>query len=174
MKLSGSKTSSVPSDSLKSLKKQVFFACLATLTITASAIAALYLADSVREQAKRDSVSIDLAKYDRPSVPRGRARFLETCASCHGTNGAGMPKQGANLRFSNYIANHQTGELAAFIRNGRRPSDPQSVMQLPMPPRGGNVNLTEQQLIDIAAYLHELQKQAQEELQADAQSSVAR
>jgi len=43
-----------------------------------------------------------------------------------------------------------------------------------MPPRGGNGNLDEQQLIDIAAYLRELQKQAQDELQADAQSNATR
>lgn len=174
MNPSGSNFSNVPNEAIKSLKKQALFACLATVTITISAIAALKLTDAVREQAKRDRVTIDLALYQPPSVPRGRARFMETCASCHGSNGAGMPRQGANLRFSTFVADHPTGEIAAFIRNGRQPGDPQTVMQLPMPPRGGNGNLTDQQLIDIAAYLRELQKQAREELQADAQTSARR
>jgi mono/diheme cytochrome c family protein len=162
------------SEALKSLRRQVVFGCFATVIITATAFAALRMADSVRAQAKRDLITIDVSQYQPASVPRGRARFLETCASCHGSSGAGMPKQGANLRFSTYIADHQTGELAAFIRNGRTPGDPLSVMQLPMPPKGGNANLTEQQLIDIAAYLHELQKQAKEDLQADAQTNATR
>jgi len=174
MNSTGDQNSDVAAEAMKSLKKQALFACIATATITLSAFAALKMADAVREQTKRDMVAIDLAKYRPASVPRGRARFMETCASCHGSNGAGMPKQGANLRFSTFIADHQPGELAAFIRNGRTPNDPQTVMQLPMPPRGGNGNLDEQQLIDIAAYLRELQKQAQDELQADAQSNATR
>ena len=163
-----------PETALASLKKQAVFAGIALCTITVTAIGALMVTSAARDQAKAELVSIDITKYQPASVARGRARFMETCASCHGSNGVGMPRQGANLQLSQFVSDHSVGELAAFIRNGRRMNDPKSVMQLPMPPQGGNPSLSEQQLIDIAAYLRVLQEKAQEELRASAQSNASR
>jgi mono/diheme cytochrome c family protein len=174
--MSGFESSVVASkqSALASLKKQAAFAGIALFTITATAIGALMIADAARLQAKTALTSIDVSKYQPASVARGRARFMETCAACHGSSGVGMPRQGANLRLSPFVSDHNVGELAAFIRNGRPVNDPKSVMQLPMPPLGGNPSLSEQQLIDIAAYLRVLQEQAQEELRANAQSTATR
>jgi hypothetical protein len=71
-----------------------------------------------------------------------------------------MPHQGPDLRTSVFVARQTDEQLAAFIRAGRSPSDPQSVMRLYMPPLGGNFSLKERDLAVIVGYLRTLQSEA--------------
>jgi hypothetical protein len=74
-----------------------------------------------------------------------------------------MPRQGANLRESRFIAQRSDTEMLAFLRSGRRPTDPASVMGLIMPARGGNQGLDDVALTDLVAFLRELQEEAKQE-----------
>ena len=68
-----------------------------------------------------------------------------------------MPHQGPDLRTSAFIRRQTDEQLVAFVRAGRLPSDPHSVMRLYMPPLGGDFSLREQDLTQIVAYLRTLQ-----------------
>ena len=76
--------------------------------------------------------------------------------------GQGMPNQGVNLRISKFIAACSNEQLVTFLKKGREPKDPASVVGRLMPPRGGNRNLDDTELGDIVAFLRQLQAQAKE------------
>lgn len=90
----------------------------------------------------------------------GQRWFSQSCATCHGMTGQGMPHQGANLRTSQNLAKATDDELFELIRDGRQPTDPKSIMKLPMPPRGGNPSMTDGQIRQIMAYLRQMQRDA--------------
>lgn len=83
----------------------------------------------------------------------GKQLFMQNCSTCHGADASGMPKQGANLRDSVFVAKRSDAQLVSFLRVGRNPGDRDSVLGLTMPPRGGNSNLEDDELADIVAYL---------------------
>lgn len=92
----------------------------------------------------------------------GQKWFNQACASCHGFNGQGMPRQGTTLRLSSFVGNHSDEELVAFIKTGRTANDPASLMKLPMPPKGTNPGLTDEQLRQIVVYIRQLHREANE------------
>ncbi len=91
----------------------------------------------------------------------GRDLFVQNCASCHGLSAQGLPHQGANLRGSRFVSSENDYTLVKFLRSGREPGDPKTVMGLQMPARGGNKTLEDAHLANIVAYLREVQKQPQ-------------
>jgi cytochrome c oxidase subunit III len=101
----------------------------------------------------------------------GGTLFAATCAGCHGTDGSGKPNQGANLQASRFIAGKTDEALLAFVRVGRLPTDPNSVLKLTMPSRGGNPTLNDQKLLDIISYLRTFHQEQQ--VQAMAAQSPA-
>lgn len=94
-----------------------------------------------------------------PGQRRGRALFSQTCIVCHGPSGAGTPT-GANMRVSKFIPAKTDSQLVAFIKVGRKHSDP-GALNLPsgadMPPNGANPNLTDSNLADIVSYIRTFQ-----------------
>ena len=88
---------------------------------------------------------------------RGRALYLGSCYSCHGIGGEGIAKQGASLLSSAFVAEQSDTEALAFLKQGRQPFHAASTMNLLMPPRGGNPTLNDEKLVDIIAYVRELQ-----------------
>ena len=94
-------------------------------------------------------------------VESGRELFNVTCIACHGVHGQGIPNLGANLQQSRFIAQTPDDTLASFIKTGRVPGDPKSVLNLTMPPKGGNPSLDDAGIRDIVAYLRTLQSEAQ-------------
>jgi len=83
----------------------------------------------------------------------GAALWDVSCRSCHGPKGEGIPGQGTVLNTSEYVLGHTDATLVAFVKVGRPANDPDSVLQLEMPPNGGNPMLNEQGLYDIIAYV---------------------
>ena len=85
------------------------------------------------------------------SLENGRAAYEISCAVCHGAGGKGdipgvpdFTKKGSSLSKSDQ-------ELFQNILNGYQ--SPGSFME--MPPKGGNQDLTEQDIRDIILYLRE-------------------
>lgn len=93
----------------------------------------------------------------------GQMLYGNTCLACHGTRGQGMPNQGVNLRISKFVAGSSNDQLIKFLKKGRQPKDPASVVGRLMPPRGGSANLDDTALGDIVAFLRQLQSQARQE-----------
>jgi len=97
--------------------------------------------------------SVPLAAH----VETGRQLFNSTCIACHGVRGQGIPNLGANLQQSKFVADSPDDSLVMFLKTGRMPGDARSVLNLTMPPRGGNPSLDDKSLHDIVAYLRVLQ-----------------
>jgi len=96
-------------------------------------------------------------------LERGKKIAFETCASCHGADLRGMPKNGKSLVTSEFVAAKSDPELLAFLKVGRQPFDPANTTGVAMPPRGGNPTLTDEKLQDVIAFLREVQAKGEEE-----------
>src|SRR5579859_4897814 len=66
----------------------------------------------------------------RADASHGRQLYLQTCAACHGPTASGQPHVGANLLDSKLIADQTDDQLLGFIKAGRLPNDPKTVMNL--------------------------------------------
>ena len=99
------------------------------------------------------------ARASAPDASQGQQLYVQSCASCHGLSGQGMPRQGADLRNSRFVSRASDAALLAFLRSGRMQDDPARVMKLIMPPRGGNASLRDEHLSDIVAYLRTVQQE---------------
>jgi disulfide bond formation protein DsbB len=91
------------------------------------------------------------------AVSVGGEIFHESCTACHGASGMGMAGAGKNLVYSDFVAEKDDNALAAFIKRGRDPADPANTTGIGMPPKGGNPTLTDQDLLDVVAFLRSLQ-----------------
>ncbi len=89
-------------------------------------------------------------------VTRGRALFQGTCATCHGSDAAGMPRLGRGLHGNAFVRARTDRELVDFLRQGRRATHPENLTRVDMPPKGGNPALTEEDLALIVVYLRSL------------------
>lgn len=92
------------------------------------------------------------------SPEKGKDLFAESCTTCHGVHGQGVPHLGADLQTSKFVANSTDAQLVAFIEQGRTASDPLNKMHVAMPPKGGNPALNTQDLYDIVAFIRQIQK----------------
>ena len=90
------------------------------------------------------------------NVVNGAAVYAGTCVACHGANQEGVDGLGKPLAPSAFVVANTDEELVAFIKVGRPTSDPENTQGVDMPPKGGNPSLNDQDLLDVAAYLHSL------------------
>jgi mono/diheme cytochrome c family protein len=96
------------------------------------------------------------------SAERGRELYMRNCAVCHGASAMGMPHQGADLTKSNFVRDSSNDALVEFLRVGRKADDAKSVMKMIMPAKGGNQALENEHLVQIAAFLRDVQNHANE------------
>jgi disulfide bond formation protein DsbB len=101
-----------------------------------------------------EQAAVPTAKGD---AAKGQELFL-ACSACHGPKGEGVPGLGKDLTQSEFIASKTDAELVEFIKVGRPASDALNTTGVDMPPKGGNPALNEDNLYDIVAYIHTLQK----------------
>ena len=87
----------------------------------------------------------------------GKEKYIATCSACHGVAGEGVPGLGKDMTGSAFIADQTDQELVEFIKAGRDANDPLNTTGVAMPPKGGNLALTDQNLVDIVAYIRTLQ-----------------
>jgi mono/diheme cytochrome c family protein len=106
------------------------------------------------------------------SAELGQMLYGSNCTACHGPRGYGVPRQGANLRESKFIAELSDDELVAFLKQGRTPADPRSTMGMLMPARGGNRALDNAALADVVTFLRELQEEARQNAGAAAAADL--
>jgi disulfide bond formation protein DsbB len=115
-----------------------------------------YAAPSEAETAKWLAAAkgdAELAEY----IASGSKLFAMTCAACHGKDARGLKGNGKDLVASEFCKSLDDDALLAFVQKGRDPSDPANTTGVGMPARGGNPALSEDDLLDIIAYLRVLQ-----------------
>ena len=87
----------------------------------------------------------------------GKEAYDKTCITCHGPDAKGMPNLGKDLTTSQFAKSKSDAELVDFIKIGRPASDPANTVGVDMPPRGGNPALTDQDLLNIVAFVRTLE-----------------
>lgn len=81
----------------------------------------------------------------------GKVIFEQTCSACHGEDGHGVIPGTPDFTKKGGVLSLPHADLADHIQNGF--SEPGKPMA--MPPRGGNPNLSDQDIKDVHAYLHQ-------------------
>jgi len=88
-------------------------------------------------------------------VAVGQRLYQSNCASCHGIDLRGINGVGKNLIASDYVRNTSDEDLLNFIIVGRPIYDPMNTTGLPMPARGGNPALSDEDIQHIIAYIRQ-------------------
>ncbi len=89
-----------------------------------------------------------------PGDPIAGARtYTLVCSSCHGADLQGVDDLGTQLAPSDFIAEQTETSLAEYIRVGREEDDPENITGVLMPPSGGAPWLSNQDIVNTAAYL---------------------
>ena len=101
------------------------------------------------------------SRTQKPAAPKGDAAkgkvvFEGTCVSCHGPDAKGLPNLGKDLTVSTFIAGQTDDQLLAFVKKGRSATDPANTTKIDMPPKGGNPALTEQDLVNVIAFVRSI------------------
>ncbi len=100
--------------------------------------------------ARTQSAGQDDSAAKDPAVQRGRQQFTESCGFCHGADATGA--RGPDLVRSPLVAHDVKGDqIGEVIRRGRSDKG--------MPPLA---NMTDEQIADIAAFLHQRAKESLE------------
>ncbi len=86
----------------------------------------------------------------------GKVQYDSLCIACHGPGGVGVTGLGKPFTTSEFLLTVDDAELLEFIKTGRPISHPDNTTGVDMPPKGGNPALTDEQIIDIIAYVRTL------------------
>ncbi|MFQ5349331.1 MAG: c-type cytochrome [Thermoanaerobaculia bacterium] len=85
-------------------------------------------------------------------IAKGEKLYQQTCATCHGADGHGMPKLGKDLHDNAFTKGLGDAEMLQFIKEGRPAWHEDNTQGVDMPPRGGNPALTDDDLLAIIAF----------------------
>lgn len=91
----------------------------------------------------------ELAGY----IASGDKLFHSSCIACHGKGGVGIAGNGKALANNEFIRSLDDDALLAFIKQGRSPTDPKNTTGIQMPPKGGNPAMSDDDILDVIAYL---------------------
>lgn len=97
-----------------------------------------------------------LPAAENSSQVSGAELYQQSCVACHGPDGKGQPNLGKDLTTSQFVQTQTDQALLAFIKQGRMPNDPGNTTGVPMPPKGGNPALTDEQILEIIAFIQTL------------------
>ena len=86
----------------------------------------------------------------------GEAKYDQVCITCHGPGGEGVQGLGKPFTTSEFITSTDDEALLAFVKTGRPISDPANTTGVDMPPKGGNPALTDEDILNIIAYVRTL------------------
>lgn len=87
---------------------------------------------------------------------KGKDLYAQNCAACHGPNGEGIQNLGKPFQGSDFLKSSDDDGLLGFVKTGRPSGDPQH-QGADMPPKGGNPDLSDDDLRNIIAFLRTLQ-----------------
>lgn len=86
------------------------------------------------------------------AATHGRDIFATVCIACHGADGTGVAGLGKNLTISDFVALQSDESFHDFLVTGRLDAKP-----VPMPPRAGRPDLTDEDLRAVVTYVRGLQ-----------------
>ena len=89
-------------------------------------------------------------------VALGKLNFDKVCATCHGRDAHGLPKQGKDLHNNEFTQGLTDQELVEFLKVGRPSTHPLNTRGVDMPPRGGDPSMSDEKLLQVVAFLRTL------------------
>lgn len=87
----------------------------------------------------------------------GRDLYQASCIACHGPTGTGVANLGKDLVHGMFPLSLSDTGLAKLIIAGRAVTDPMNTTKIPMPPKGGREDFTDEQIRQIVVYVRGLQ-----------------
>lgn len=87
---------------------------------------------------------------------KGEQLFTANCSVCHGVGGVGVNGLGTPLTANEFVGKLSDEELLNFVKIGRPADDPLNTTGVPMPPKGGNPALNDEEIKDIVAYIRSI------------------
>lgn len=129
------------------------YAAAAKETATAVEVAALPTATELPPTPLPPTEEVAAAAYTAAQISEGQGIIQSACSACHGLDARGITGLGKDLLASSFVHSLSDDELLTFITTGRDTSDPLNTTGIPMPSRGGNPSLTDDQLRAVIAYL---------------------
>ncbi|MCL4876823.1 MAG: c-type cytochrome [Anaerolineae bacterium] len=94
--------------------------------------------------------------YDSALIEAGQTSFTAYCSACHGPDAKGIAGLGKDLVASEFVHSLTDEELLNFVKTGRPIWDAANTTGVDMPPKGGNPGLTDEDILNIIAYLRTL------------------
>ena len=91
------------------------------------------------------------------NVQQGKAIYDRLCATCHAKDANGLPRLGKGLRNNEFAKNLSDAELVEFLKEGRSATHPLNTTGVNMPPKGGDLTATDEDLLNVVAYLRTLE-----------------
>jgi mono/diheme cytochrome c family protein len=86
-------------------------------------------------------------------VEAGKQLYGTLCIACHGPEGKGVQGLGKDLTTSTFLADLDDAGVVEFLNRGRDAGDPLNTTGIAMPPKAGNPALTDQDMLNITAFL---------------------
>ncbi len=114
--------------------------------------------ETSKAQVQQQPASQPKAALKKGDPIKGKTFYMQSCSACHGQDGLGIKGIGKDLVHSEFMKQKTDEELLHYVIVGRPVNDPLNTTGIPMPPRGGNPALTDEQILDIIAYLRTIQK----------------
>lgn len=136
------------------MKKSTFTLALVALTVLALALAACGGGGETTSQQSPPTEEPVAVSLGNPEA--GKVQYDMLCIACHGPTGEGIEGLGKPFTTSTFLAERDDMEMLEFIKTGRPASDPLNTTGVDMPPKGGNPALTDEQILDIVAYVRTL------------------
>ena len=87
------------------------------------------------------------------NAEHGKQIYSQICIACHGPEAKGVQGLGKDLTTSTFVGERSDVEMVDFLKVGRDPSDPLNTTGVAMPPKGGNPALSDQDMLDIVAFV---------------------
>jgi len=140
---------------MKNSRKLLWLALISILVIV---LAACGGGDSSSESSSSSSETAEEEAMATGDAVHGEELFVSTCLACHGEGGKGIEGLGKDMTTSEFVKGLSDKELLAFIKVGRSISDPANTTGVDMPLKGGNPALTDDEIVDIIAYMRTLEK----------------
>ena len=108
---------------------------------------------SPQKSSQPQATSAQQASALKGDPAQGKTLYMQSCSACHGPDARGLKGLGKDLVASQFVQEKTDMELLDYVNKGRGVDDPLNTTGIPMPPKGGNPALSDQNIMDIIAYL---------------------
>ncbi|MDX2077820.1 MAG: disulfide oxidoreductase [bacterium] len=108
------------------------------------------------ESTASDELNSPSAVSSTEIIVQGQQSYTRSCSACHGQAGEGVANLGPSLVTNPFVEELDDTTLLEFIRIGRTANDPSNKTGILMPGKGGNPNLSDEDILSIIFFIRSL------------------